>query len=81
MVPKFDSNEDTAFHHVTPTHFVLVRGQVISGWHVGFALLKVGSDLLWYIPSGMAYGAQSRPVESQSQRHSCKFDIGVDVHV
>ncbi len=58
---KFDSNEDTAFHHVTPFEFSLGRGQVIKGWDEGVALLKKGSKATFYIPSPMAYGAQSRP--------------------
>ena len=58
---KFDSNEDTAFHHVQPFQFVLGRGMVIKGWDEGVALLKKGSKATFYIPSGMAYGAQARP--------------------
>ncbi len=58
---KFDSNEDTAFHHVQPFQFVLGRGMVIRGWDEGVALLKQGSKATFYIPSGMAYGAQARP--------------------
>jgi FKBP-type peptidyl-prolyl cis-trans isomerase FkpA len=57
----FDSNEDTAFHHVQPFQFVLGRGAVIRGWDEGVALLKKGSKAVFYIPSGMAYGAQARP--------------------
>ena len=58
---KFDSNEDTAFHHVMPFNFVLGRGSVIKGWDEGVALLKVGSKATFYIPSPMAYGSQARP--------------------
>ncbi len=58
---KFDSNEDTAFHHVTPFQFPLGKGQVIKGWDEGVALLKAGSKATFYIPSPMAYGAQARP--------------------
>lgn len=58
---KFDSNEDTAFHHVQPYQFPLGRGQVIRGWDEGVALLKVGTKATFYIPSGLAYGAQARP--------------------
>ena len=58
---RFDSNEDTAFHHVQPLQFVLGRGQMINGWDVGIALLKVGGKATLYTPSAMAYGAQSRP--------------------
>jgi FKBP-type peptidyl-prolyl cis-trans isomerase len=58
---KFDSNEDTAFHHVQPFQFVLGRGMVIKGWDEGVALLKKGSKATFYIPSGLAYGPQARP--------------------
>lgn len=58
---KFDSNEDTAFHHVQPFTFVLGRGSVIKGWDEGIALLKQGSKATLYIPSGLAYGPQTRP--------------------
>ncbi len=61
---KFDSNEDTAFHHVQPLQFVLGRGMVINGWDIGFALLQTGSKASFYIPSTMAYGAQTRPGSS-----------------
>ena len=79
---KFDSNEDTAFHHATPYPFVLGTGQVISGWHVGFAQLKVGSKATLYIPSGMAYGAQSRPGGGANPKGIPANSILVfDVHV
>ena len=58
---KFDSNEDTAFHHVSPFDFILGKGMVIKGWDEGIALLKKGSKATLYIPSPMAYGAQARP--------------------
>jgi FKBP-type peptidyl-prolyl cis-trans isomerase FkpA len=58
---KFDSNEDTAFKHATPYNFVLGRKAVINGWEEGFALLKTGSTATFYIPSTLAYGAQTRP--------------------
>lgn len=58
---KFDSNEDTAFHHVAPFNFVIGRGQVIKGWDEGIALLKNGSKATLYIPSPLAYGVQARP--------------------
>ena len=58
---KFDSNTDTAFHHVIPFSFVLGRGSVIRGWDEGVALLKTGSKATLYIPSSLAYGPQARP--------------------
>ena len=44
-----------------PFQFQLGKGQVIKGWDEGVALLKTGSKATLYIPSPMAYGAQSRP--------------------
>lgn len=57
----FDSNIDSAFMHVQPLTFVLGRGQVIKGWDEGVGYLKAGSKAFFYIPSPLAYGAQSRP--------------------
>jgi len=56
---KFDSNVDPAFQHVQPFWFTLGMHQVIAGWDEGIALLPKGTKATLYIPSGMAYGAQS----------------------
>ena len=53
---EFDSNIDAQFNHVTPFTFVLGKGNVITGWDEGFALLKVGSVAKLIIPSSLAYG-------------------------
>ena len=53
---KFDSNVDSAFHHVAPFDFVLDQHRVIAGWDEGVALLKKGSKATFYIPSVLAYG-------------------------
>jgi FKBP-type peptidyl-prolyl cis-trans isomerase len=58
---KFDSNEDTAFKHVSPFQFPLGRASVIKGWEEGFALLKPGARAILYCPSPLAYGLQTRP--------------------
>lgn len=58
---KFDSNVDSAFHHVQPFQFVLGRGAVIRGWDEGVALLPIGSKATFYIPSTLGYGQQSMP--------------------
>lgn len=58
---KFDSNVDSIFGHVSPFEFKLGQGQVIKGWDEGIALLKQGSKATLYIPSALAYGAQSMP--------------------
>lgn len=65
---KFDSNEDTAFHHVQPLNFVLGRGAVIKGWDEGVALLKQGAKATFYIPSPLAYGPQARPGSAANPR-------------
>jgi FKBP-type peptidyl-prolyl cis-trans isomerase FkpA len=56
----FDSNVDPAFNHVQPFQFDLGRRNVIAGWDEGIALMKKGGKATLYIPSGLAYGAQSR---------------------
>ena len=56
---KFDSNIDPQFNHVQPFWFNLGVGQVIKGWDEGIGLMPKGSKGTLYIPSTMAYGAQS----------------------
>lgn len=58
---KFDSNVDTAFHHVSPFEFELGKGMVIKGWDEGVALLKKGTKATFFIPSNLAYGSSPRP--------------------
>lgn len=53
---KFDSNVDSAFHHVQPFSFPLGQHHVIAGWDEGVALLKKGAKATLYIPSSLAYG-------------------------
>lgn len=53
---KFDSNTDSAFHHVQPFMLEVGKGKVIKGWDEGLQLLKYGSKARFYIPSGLAYG-------------------------
>ena len=55
----FDSNIDPKFNHVQPFWFNLGVGQVIKGWDEGIGLMPKGSKGTLYIPSGLAYGAQS----------------------
>ena len=58
---RFDSNTDSAFMHLQPLNFVLGAGRVIKGWEEGITYLNPGSKAYFYIPSALAYGAQSRP--------------------
>ncbi len=53
---KFDSNVDSAFHHVQPFSFPLGQHHVIAGWDEGIALIKKGGKGTLYIPSSLAYG-------------------------
>lgn len=64
---KFDSNVDTAFHHVQPFNLQVGKGQVIKGWDEGLMLLKKGTRATFYIPSHLAYGPQERnPIPANS---------------
>jgi FKBP-type peptidyl-prolyl cis-trans isomerase len=51
---KFDSSHDRN----DPFTFVLGRGQVIKGWDLGVAGMRVGSQRRLIIPSHLGYGAQ-----------------------
>ena len=58
-VQTFDSNIDPKFSHTDPLKFPVGQGQVIPGWDEGMMLLKKGSKARLFIPSPLAYGAQS----------------------
>lgn len=55
----FDSNIEKEFGHTDPLEFALGQKQVIAGWDEGIALLNKGAKATLYVPSTMAYGAQS----------------------
>ena len=54
---KFDSSVDRD----DPFAFVLGAGQVIAGWDLGVASMKVGDKVKMTIPPELAYGAQGYP--------------------
>ncbi len=59
---QFDANMDESYNYLpgkTPFTFVIGQHQVIGGWDEGVALLKKGARATLYIPSPLAYGAQS----------------------
>ncbi|HXS36231.1 MAG TPA: FKBP-type peptidyl-prolyl cis-trans isomerase [Flavipsychrobacter sp.] len=72
----FDSNVDSNFHHMEPFTFSLGHHQVIKGWDEGVALLKKGGKVTLYIPSTLAYGAQS-PTAAIPSNSILIFDIEV----
>jgi FKBP-type peptidyl-prolyl cis-trans isomerase FkpA len=54
----FDSNTDTAFHHVEPYPVRMWAPNVVQGWYDGLGMLEKGAKAKFYIPSGLAYGPQ-----------------------
>ena len=52
----FDSNVDPKTQQVTPFDFKLGSGQVIKGWDIGVAGMKVGEQRKLEIPPELAYG-------------------------
>ena len=54
---KFDSSVDRD----EPFTFVLGAGQVIAGWDLGVASLKVGDKVKLTIPPELAYGSAGYP--------------------
>ncbi len=51
---KFDSSVDRGQHF----QFSLGMGQVIRGWDVGVAGMKIGGKRTLYIPAALGYGAR-----------------------
>ncbi len=54
---KFDSSVDRK----QPFKFVLGAGQVIAGWDIGVAGMKVGDKVKLTIPPELAYGREGYP--------------------
>ncbi len=52
----FDSNVDPKFQHVEPFEFTIGAGQVIKGWDIGVAGMKVGEQRTLEIQPEFAYG-------------------------
>jgi len=52
----FDSNIDPKFNHMQPFVFTIGVGQVIRGWDVGIAGMKVGEKRILEINPDYAYG-------------------------
>lgn len=54
----FDSNVDPKFKHVEPFVFTIGAGQVIKGWDLGIAGMKVGEKRKLELAPEVAYGSQ-----------------------
>ena len=54
---KFDSSVDRN----EPFSFVLGAGQVIAGWDLGVASMKIGDKVKLTIPPELAYGREGYP--------------------
>jgi FKBP-type peptidyl-prolyl cis-trans isomerase FkpA len=54
---KFDSSVDRK----EPFSFVLGEGQVIAGWDLGVAQMKIGDKVKLTIPPELAYGRDGYP--------------------
>ena len=57
----FDSNVDPKFNHVQPFVFTIGAGQVIKGWDIGVAGMKVGEQRKLVISPDYGYGANGYP--------------------
>ncbi len=53
---KFDSNTDTAFHHVEPYSFVAGAGAMVRGFDEAILMMRKGAVVKVFIPSPLGWG-------------------------
>jgi FKBP-type peptidyl-prolyl cis-trans isomerase FkpA len=74
---KFDSNTDTAFHHVAPYGFTVSARQMIQGFDEAVRLMKLGSKAKVYIPSMLAYAGKPNPQSGIKPYENLIFDLEI----
>lgn len=60
-----------------PLTFVLGRGDVITGWDIGFQRLNIGAQATLLIPSALAYGNSRGPTGGLAPNSVLIFDVTV----
>lgn len=71
----FDSNEDPKFNHVQPIEFTVGQGQMIKGWDVMAAKMKIGDKVTAILPSSLAYGERAMPNSPIKANSVLLFDM------
>lgn len=74
---KFDSNTDTAFHHVGPYGFTANARQMIPGFDEAVMLMKVGGKARVYIPSMQGYRGAPNPQSGIKPYENLIFDLEI----
>lgn len=72
----FDTNMDNSFNHTDPLRFVVGGSPMIKGFEEGIQGLSKGAKVRLFIPSPLAYGAQS-PSPDIKANENLIFDIEV----
>jgi FKBP-type peptidyl-prolyl cis-trans isomerase len=78
--PKYDSNIDSVFQHVTPRKVNIGQRQIITGWEEGMQKFKNGGKGKIFIPSKYAYGSNKfgiRPNDTIPANSIIKIDVEV----
>ncbi|HNF46492.1 MAG TPA: FKBP-type peptidyl-prolyl cis-trans isomerase [Chitinophagaceae bacterium] len=73
----FDSNTDTAFHHVEPLSFEVDAPGMTEGFNDGVKLLRKGAVAKFYIPSVLAYGGNPNPASGIKPWENLIFEVTV----
>ncbi len=78
--PKYDSNIDSIFNHITPMKVNIGQRQLIAGWEEGMQQFKKGGKGKIFIPSKYAYGSNKfgiRPNDTIPANSIIKIDVEV----